>query len=66
MVVCSQISNDQPQNVQITAFRLSRLYVAGYTYTYIHVITANEKRGHEFESKEGYMGVGEKKGKGEI
>ena len=27
-----------------------------HTYTYIHAITINEKRGHEFENKlQGYM-----------
>lgn len=38
-----------------------------YSHTYVHVITINEKRSHEFGGKGAYVGgLVRKKGKGEI
>ena len=39
-----------------------------YTYSYMHITTISEKRGHEFEREQGrvYGKIGEDKGKGEI
>jgi hypothetical protein len=41
------VSND----IQVMLVRLSRLYVAGYTFTYVHVKTTNEKEGMDLRAR---------------
>lgn len=58
-VVKNQIVNFENKqtssSIQTAQVIFRNIHAYSYTYTFIHKITINEKRGHKFESKERHL-----------
>lgn len=42
-----------PENIGTSNIQLHRLYLHVYVYTYMHVMTFSERKGHAFEADQG-------------